>query len=90
MLLKQPFETVHELAAKDATENAYRQEEIIARANPAHAVGRKASGRDYTMDVRMKKQVLAPSVEHGKKADLGAKMFGVGGNLEQGLCGGAE
>ena len=42
------------------------------------------------MDMRMKKQVLPPSVEHGKKADLGAQMFGVGGDLEQGFCGSAE
>ena len=90
MLLKSPFESVQELAAKDATEDAHGQEEIIAGMDPALAVRRKTSGRDYTMDMRMIKQVLPPSVQHGKKADLGAEMFGVGGDLEQGFCGGAE
>ena len=90
MLLKSPFETVHELATKDATENHHGQEEIIAGMDPALAVRRKTSGRDYTMDMGMKKQVLPPSVQHGKKADWGAAMFGGGGDLEQGFCGGAE
>ena len=90
VLLKSPFETIHELAAKDATENTHGQEEIIAGTDPALAVRRKASGGDYTMDMRMKEQVLPPSVQYGKKADLGAQMFGVGGDLEQGFCGGAE
>ena len=54
VLLKSPLESVQELAAKDATENAHGQEEIIAGMDPALAVGRKASGRDYTMDMGMK------------------------------------
>ena len=35
-------------------------------------------------------QVLAPGVEHGQEADLGPEMFGVGGDLPQGLGGGLE
>jgi len=54
VLLKSPFETVHELATKDATENHHGQEEIIAGMDPALAVRRKTSGRDYTMDMGMK------------------------------------
>jgi hypothetical protein len=42
------------------------------------------------MEVRMKKQVLPPSVQHGKEADSCAKMFGVSRDLEQGLGSGAE
>ena len=54
MLLKSPFEAIHELAAKNATENTHGQEEVIAGMDPALTVGRKASGRDYTMDMGMK------------------------------------
>ena len=36
------------------------------------------------------KQVLAPSMEHGEKADLGAQVFGISGDGEQGLRRGLE
>jgi hypothetical protein len=32
------------------------------------------------MQMGMKKQILPPGVKHGEKADLGAEMFGIGGN----------
>jgi hypothetical protein len=35
------------------------------------------------MQMRVKMQVLAPSVQHGKKADGGAEVFGIGGDGEQ-------
>ena len=38
----------------------------------------------------MKKQVLSPTVEYGKEADLGAQMLGIGSDGGQGLGGGAE
>ena len=89
-LLKSSLEGGNELAAKDAAEYAHWQEEGIAGMDPAGVVGRKTSGWDYTMEVRMKKQVLPPSVQHGKETDLCAEMFGVGGDLEQGLGNGVE
>ena len=36
------------------------------------------------------KQVRAPSMEHGKKADLGAQVLGISGDGEQGLRRGPE
>jgi len=42
------------------------------------------------MEVRMKQQVLSPTVQHGEKADLGAQMFGVGSDLQQSLGSGVE
>ncbi len=90
VLYKSLLESIQEFAAKDAPENNHGQEEVIAGMDPAPAVERKASGGDYTMDMGMKKQILPPSVQHGKKADLGAKMFGIGGDFEQGFCRGAE
>ena len=35
-------------------------------------------------------QVLAPGVEHGEKANLGAQVLGIGGDGEQGLGRGPE
>ena len=39
----------------------------------------------------MKQQALSPTVKHGEEADLGAQMFGIGGNGAQGFrCGPEE
>jgi len=84
-LLESSLESVDELAAKDPTEYAHRQEEGIARMDPARMVGGKTSGRNQTMEMRMEQQVLTPTVQHGKETDLCAEMYGVGGDLEQGL-----
>jgi hypothetical protein len=89
-LLKSSLESGDELATKDTTKYAYWQEEGIAGMDPAFTIGGKTAGGDYTMEVRMKKQVLPPSVQHGKEADSCAKMFGVSRDLEQGLGSGAE
>ena len=89
-LLESSLESVNELAAKDATEYAHRQEEWIAGMDPAGVVGGNTSGRNQTMEMRMEQQVLTPTVQHGKETDLCAEMFGVGGDLEQGLGSGVE
>jgi len=42
------------------------------------------------MQVGMKEKILSPTVEHGKEADLGAEMFGIGSDGGQGLGRGSE
>ena len=42
------------------------------------------------MQVGMKEEILSPTVEHGKEADLGAEMFGIGSDGGQGLGRGSE
>jgi len=42
------------------------------------------------MQVRMMQQGLAPSVKDGEEAELGAEMYGVGSDGQQGFGGGAE
>src|ERR1017187_9841724 len=42
------------------------------------------------MQVGMKEEILSPTVEHGKEADLGTEMFGIGSDGGQGLGRGAE
>jgi len=89
-LLESSFQSGDELAAKDATEYAHREEEGIAGMDPAGVIGRKTSGRNQTMQMRMEQQVLPPTVQHGQEADLCAEMFRIGGNLEQSLGGSVE
>ncbi len=47
------FQSVDELAAEDAAEHVVWQEEVVARVNPAEVIGRKSSGWDYAMNVRV-------------------------------------
>ncbi|HJY87587.1 MAG TPA: hypothetical protein VKE24_12185 [Candidatus Acidoferrales bacterium] len=89
-LLESSFKSGDELAAKDATEHAYRQEEGITGVDPTSAVRGETAGRNQTVDMRMEQQVLTPTVEHGKETDLCAEMFGVGRDLEQSLGSGVE
>lgn len=42
--------------------------------------GGDPAARNNTMEMGMKKQVLSPTVQYGEEADLGAQMFGIGGN----------
>ena len=42
------------------------------------------------MQMRMKKQVLSPTVKYSEKADLGAQMLGIGSDGRQGLGSGSE
>ena len=42
------------------------------------------------MNVGMMIEPLAPSVQHAEKADLGAEMFGIGGDLQHGLGAGSK
>src|SRR5260370_36295869 len=41
------------------------------------------------MEMRMKKQVLSPTVKYSEKADLGAQMLGIGSDGGQGLGSGS-
>jgi hypothetical protein len=42
------------------------------------------------MEMRMVEQGLPPGMQHGKKADLGPEVLGIGGDRTQGLRGGPE
>jgi hypothetical protein len=42
-----------ELAAEHAAEHVAWEEEVVARVNPAEVIGRKSSGWDYAMNVRV-------------------------------------
>ena len=42
------------------------------------------------MEKRVKKQILPPGVKHGKKADFGAEMFGIGSDAPERFRNGAK
>ena len=80
------LETGNELAAEYAAQHLYRQEEGIARVNPALVIGRETTRWDHAVDMRVMLEILAPGVEHTQETNLGAKMLRIGGNLQQ-VCG---
>ena len=83
------LQTGDELAAKDAAQHLDRQEERITRMNPALVVGRKTTGWNHAVNMRMSLQILSPGVKHTQKTDLGAEMLRIGGNLQQRRSAGA-
>ncbi len=68
-----------------------RQEEVRSAGNPAIAAERwSATGHD-AMQVRMKLEVLSPTVQDGKETDLRTEVLGIGRDGFQGLgCGPEE
>jgi len=88
--IKGGFQSVGELAAKHLAQHFHRQEEIVARVNPALVIGRKATGRDHAMDMRMDLQILSPGVQNAEESDLCAHVLGIGGDLQQSGGAGAE
>jgi uncharacterized protein (DUF427 family) len=58
--------------AEVATEDLARKEEgftISSTRDPSRVVGADSPTRHYTMDMRMKMEVLTPTVKHGEEAD---------------------
>jgi hypothetical protein len=73
-----------------AAEHSHRREERIARMYPALMIWRQPTGRDHAMGVGMIQKVLSPRVKDAEETDLGAKMLGIGGDLQQTGSTGAE
>jgi hypothetical protein len=46
-------------------------------------IGRWTARWDRALDMRMHLKILPPGVQDAEEADLGAEMFGIGGDLEQ-------
>jgi len=84
------FQSGEELAAKDAAEDLHGQEERIAWADPLTVIRRESAGGNGAVNVRMEEQVLSPSMQDADDADLGAQVFAIHGDLEQGLSTGGE
>src|SRR5205807_2192482 len=71
------LQVLDEQATVEARENADGEEEGGPASDPA-SVGCKAAARHDAVDVRMMRKGLAPGVQEGDHAGLGAEMLGVG------------
>ena len=54
------------------------------------AVAREPPTRDHAVQMRMMDERLAPCVQHGEEADLGAEVMRVGSDRAERLGGGAK
>src|SRR5215468_4068576 len=71
-LLERPSQMNQESLAEVATEDLARKEErfaISSTRDPLGVAGADSPTRHYTMDMRMKMEVLTPTVKHGEEAD---------------------
>jgi hypothetical protein len=83
-------EAGHELATKECPQNRDREEEARTGVDPPGAVRRQAAHRDDAVDVGMVLQALPPRVQDHQAADGASQALRVGGDLEEGLRGGAK
>ena len=83
-------EAFEEQASEQAREHADGQEESGRHRTQCPPIGGDAAARHDAMDMRMVIEVLAPGVQHGREADLGAQVLGVAGDRRERLGGGLE
>lgn len=83
MLTVQAFQAAVDAMAEDRAQGLARQEEMLLRWHPVRMIGGKTAAGNEAVDMRMEKKILAPGVQDADQADFGAKVCGVGGNLQQ-------
>ena len=49
------------------------------------SVRRQTTTRDHAVDVRVMDERLPPGVQYGDETDLGAEVFGIGGDRFEGV-----
>ena len=83
-LLESVEQGVTEEMSEAGAEDFDGEEEVLAiflraaAGDPVLAVGRQPSARDDTVQMRVMGELLAPGVEDGEEAELGAQVFGLG------------
>lgn len=77
-------EPIQKHTAEEAGQDPHRQKEVGRRLDPAGSVVGETAGGDKAVNVGMKQQILAPGVKKRDKTDVGAEMFGIGGDGGQG------
>ena len=87
---KGALESRNKLATKDTTEHLDGKKEGVASFDPAGVISRESAGRDHAMDMRVKFELLIPTVQYAEEADLCAEMFGITSDFEKGFRTGAE
>jgi hypothetical protein len=89
-VLKSLPECCDELAAKDSAEHFDRKKECIGWLDPTRAIGRKSTGRHHTMYMRMKFELLTPSMQDTEEANFCTEMLGGAGDFEKRFGTGAK
>ena len=79
-----------EQPAEEPGQHPHRQEEAGAASDPVLAIGGEAPARHHAVHMGMMQQLLAPGMQDGDEADLGAQVLGIGGDGAQGLGAGVE
>src|SRR6266436_9412627 len=80
------FQSDDKLTAKNLSEHRDGKKEARARWNPNRVIEGQSAGGHHTMGMRVMFEFLIPSVKHTEEADLGAEMFGIASDFEEG-CG---
>src|SRR3954452_16103186 len=78
-------EPLEEEPAEEAGKRLHGQEEVGPAMDPACAVRREAAAWDDTVQMGMMGERLAPRMQHGDGADLGAETARIGGERGQGF-----
>ncbi len=89
-MLKGRLKSGDELAAKHTSEYLDGEEEVRTGSDTASVIEGEPTGRDDTVDMGMKLELLVPGVEHAEEADLGPEMSGVASDLEKSFCAGTK
>jgi len=84
-ILKSLFESVDEFAAEDFAQNFFRKKVVFLRIDPTGVIGREAAGGHDTMNVRVKIELLAPTMQDTEKTDLRTEVLWVANDFEKGF-----
>jgi hypothetical protein len=84
------FQSDDKLAAKNPPEHGDGKKEARVGWKPKRVVGRQSAGGHDTMHVWVMFEFLIPGVKHTEEADLGAEMFGIASDFEEGFGTGVQ
>src|ERR1022692_4475488 len=79
-----------ELLAEKAAQDLYGKEERLSTSNPPLVVRADPTAGDHAVNMRMKMEILTPSVQDSQEADGGAQVLGVPGDRQHRLGHGFE
>ena len=89
-ILESLLENVDELAAKNFLQHFLGKKVVVSSANPAGVIEGETAGRNDTMTVGMKFELLAPGVQHAEEANLSAEVSQIASDFQKGVGTGAE
>jgi hypothetical protein len=84
------LELSDELGSEQSAQDADGQKEPTATAYPTFTVEAQAATRDDAVQMGMEMKILSPGMQQRETAELGAEMFRVSAERQQGFGSGAE